>query len=216
MDAQEYDKAAFTFSLLELENFKDSSNMKKESYYRKAENLLENGDFDNAEKQFESLDQYSDSVERIKECHYLRGDDYLDRELYSSAISEYEKAEDYKDADQKKSIAEEKYEEEKEEIAHKDAMLKLSYAASQCFSHYTSLSSDGLSLTVDGQGEYDFVSWYDIKTICEELSLPDSLITEMESTNALMGRQTERYDEYEISWSYHPDNGIDAVFKVIK
>lgn len=28
-----------------------------------------------------------------------------------------------------------------------------------------------------------------------------------------MGRQTESYEYYDVSWSYHPDNGLDVIFK---
>ena len=49
--------------------------------------------------------------------------------------------------------------------------------------------------------------------IIKTLGLPDSLYDEMCETNALMGRQTESYEYYDVSWSYHPDNGLDVIFK---
>jgi hypothetical protein len=55
----------------------------------------------------------------------------------------------------------------------------------------------------------------DIQTIIKGLGLPDSLYNEMCYTNSLMGRQSETFDYYEVSWSYHPDNGLDAIFKFV-
>lgn len=52
-------------------------------------------------------------------------------------------------------------------------------------------------------------------TVCtlEELDGPDSVLSKMESTTAMMGRQSDDWDDFEVSWSYHPDNGLDATFE---
>ena len=89
-------------------------------------------------------------------------------------------------------------------------------AAEMCSSSGTQLSSDKTSITVDSTNKYDSQSLLDIATIIGYLQLPDTLIKEMCSTTALMGRQTKVYGDVEVSWSYHPDNGLDAYFRIIE
>ncbi len=36
------------------------------------------------------------------------------------------------------------------------------------------------------------------------------VVTQMDSTSSLMGRQTAAWDGLEASWTYHPDNGLDV------
>ncbi len=49
--------------------------------------------------------------------------------------------------------------------------------------------------------------------VLNELEGPDSVISKMESTTAMMGRQDDSWGDYEVAWSYHPDNGFDATFE---
>ncbi len=73
-----------------------------------------------------------------------------------------------------------------------------------------------MSISVDSEDQYDYLSLLDIITIVNSLGLPDSLTDEMSATNSLMGRQEEVFDNINVSWSYHPDNGLDAIFKIVK
>ena len=50
--------------------------------------------------------------------------------------------------------------------------------------------------------------------LIDKLGLPDSLFEDMTMTNALMGKQSEEYENYVVEWSYHPDNGLDVIFKI--
>lgn len=133
----------------------------------------------------------------------------MEKHNYSAAIEAFEKSNGYADAEEKISEIEDIQEEN--EILYK---LRRSY--DKCTYFRTVISSDGLSISVDSTDKYDSDGIKDIKTIINELDLPDSLIDAMESTNALMGRQKEIYGVYEVSWSYHPDNGLDAIFRIIK
>lgn len=81
-----------------------------------------------------------------------------------------------------------------------------------------SVSDDGLSMTVD-TNPLD-ISKYNsseaitfIKDVNAELGLPDSLYEKMVATRALDGRQTSDYDHVEVSWSYHPDNGLEVIYE---
>lgn len=116
---------------------------------------------------------------------------------------------DYKDSKDKLNVA-------KKSKKKQEALRKLRKAKNACESDGTSISSDVKSITVDSYGKYDFTSIADIMIVINILGLPDSLYDEMCATNALMGRQTESFENYEVCWSYHPDNGLDAIFKYIE
>lgn len=46
------------------------------------------------------------------------------------------------------------------------------------------------------------------------LGLPDSVTIKMSQTRALDGRQTETYEDITVSWTYHPDHGLDVLYEV--
>lgn len=51
-----------------------------------------------------------------------------------------------------------------------------------------------------------------IKYANEELGFP-GVYSLMLKTNALMGRQTEENDKYKVTWSYHPDDGLEVTYR---
>lgn len=185
-----------------LDGFKDSENKVLETHYKKAENLLESKGYMEAVEEFKAAGDYGDAVDRINEAKYIwAGDSDVDQ-----AIELYEELGDYKDSKDKLASAK-----KKKEVAN--ALERIEMAYKECDSSRTKLSSDKKSITVDSSSQYDYISEMDIIMIISKLELPDSLFDEMCATNALMGRQTEEYGYYEVSWSFHPDNGLDAIFK---
>ena len=209
-----YLKAASKFE--ELGDYKDSPERIKECYYKYGESLLEEDELEKAIDAFEIAGDYKDSLERIKECYYKYGELLLVEDDFEGAIDAFEKADDYMDADNMLEQAEDALEEKEKEEVIQDRIDALESAYGECEGDNTYLSSDGLSLTIDGEDEYDYDSLADILIVIESLDLPDSLWDEMLNTSALMGKQSAKYDDYEVSWSYHPDNGLDAIFKVLK
>lgn len=86
-------------------------------------------------------------------------------------------------------------------------------------SYYCVLSADKKSLSVDTNplnidDYYSSIATQAIKDINEALDLPDSLWTEMSKTRALDGRQSETFDVITVTWSYHPDNGLEVIYKL--
>ena len=81
-----------------------------------------------------------------------------------------------------------------------------------------SIAEDGLSLTVDTNplNVEDYNSsealTY-IEEVNEELGLPDSLYERMVSTRAMDGTQNSEYDNVDVSWTYHPDNGLKVIYE---
>lgn len=52
-----------------------------------------------------------------------------------------------------------------------------------------------------------------IQDINKALELPDSLETKMGQTRSIDGRQTEEYDNVTVSWTYHPDKGLEVLYE---
>lgn len=47
----------------------------------------------------------------------------------------------------------------------------------------------------------------------EELGFNGSLYSKMLETTALMGRQSEENNKYKVSWTYHPDDGLEVTYE---
>lgn len=52
-----------------------------------------------------------------------------------------------------------------------------------------------------------------IKYANEKLGFNGSLYSKMLETNALMGRQSEENGKYKVSWTYHPDDGLEVTYE---
>ncbi len=81
------------------------------------------------------------------------------------------------------------------------------------------IATDGTWMKLD-TNPYDLddynntTAWSKIKTVLNDLGFPSSVSEEMAETRALDGKQTASTDEYEVSWTYHPDSGLETMFKV--
>jgi hypothetical protein len=74
------------------------------------------------------------------------------------------------------------------------------------------VSDGGKSLIINGTGEESYgATIYDTVCVLTEVKVPSYIISNMETTNSLMGRQSDTFDGIDVSWSYHPDNGLDIV-----
>lgn len=179
------------------------------SQYTYAGRCIQEKKYDEAIKIYQELDGYKDSEEQIAVAYYEKGNALVAEEKYGQAAEFYRRAGSYSDAQQKLTAAE-------EDQAFQDLKQKLKHAFAECKSSDTSLSRDELSIMIDSKNQYDYEGAVDAITIMTKLGLPDSLLTEMTNTTALMGMQTRTYDNIEVSWSYHPDNGLDIIFRIQK
>lgn len=71
-----------------------------------------------------------------------------------------------------------------------------------------SLDDDGHSVVFDGADPAE-ESFEFLACLLGELDTSDAVVAQMDSTTALMGRQTAEDGDYAYAWSYHPDNGVD-------
>jgi hypothetical protein len=79
------------------------------------------------------------------------------------------------------------------------------------------VGDDGSSLELDMEGE-DYgsgeLSFTNIACALEELDIPDSVMSKMDSTRSLDGRVTEDWNGIEANWTYHPDDGLDVILEL--
>ncbi len=183
----------------------------KNRNYKIAGELYANEQYIEAAKKYSSLGNYKKSYELKNDSYYKAGKEYALAGQYDDAIACFEKTGDYLDSLEQIKAIEDKVE---KETIHKEAVDKLKDAYDACRYGKARLSYDGESITVDSDDEYDGEALLDIITITAYLDMPDSIIDDFSYTNALMGRQTKKYGNYEVSWSYHPKNGLDVTFVV--
>lgn len=76
------------------------------------------------------------------------------------------------------------------------------------------VSDNGSTLSVDMMGETDYsgANYMDVMCIISAVKTPDYIVSAIESTRALDGRQHDEFDGIEVSWSYHPDTGLDLLY----
>lgn len=81
------------------------------------------------------------------------------------------------------------------------------------------VEGDGSSMFIDGSGKDLFsgsASFSDIDCILDALGTPESVKNKMYGTRALDGRLDGSWGQYEASWTYHPDDGLDIIIEVVK
>lgn len=78
------------------------------------------------------------------------------------------------------------------------------------------LGDGGLTLTVNMRGEDEIggLEYLEASCIVDALNPPAAVTSHIEQTTSMDGRQSESWDQFSISWSYHPDRGLDYVLTV--
>lgn len=80
----------------------------------------------------------------------------------------------------------------------------------------SNLGDEGKTLSIDTMGEEDWsgASYEDLMCVLDnqKLGVPDYITQAVLNTRAIDGRQSDEFDGISMSWSYHPDNGMDITF----
>ncbi len=89
-----------------------------------------------------------------------------------------------------------------------------------CVSTWADVGSDGSYLSIDTNpfDEDDNGVAYPsavtaVKNINKALGLPDSLYNDMAETTWSMGKQSQTFDNVTVTWTYHPDKGLEVTYK---
>lgn len=77
------------------------------------------------------------------------------------------------------------------------------------------IGDDGHSLSLDSRGEDDYsgLALSDVSCVLDALNMPDSIRDQMDTTRALDGTQRDTWDNFSVSWNYHPDSGVNVNVK---
>lgn len=74
------------------------------------------------------------------------------------------------------------------------------------------LADDDHTLVVDMMGEDPGTGTIDdVLCVLDEFEAPQAVIAQMESTRALDGMQSTTWSTYKVTWTYHPDDGLDMI-----
>lgn len=84
--------------------------------------------------------------------------------------------------------------------------------------YFCSISSDGKAMTIDTNpfdidDEYDYGAWNQIEVVNAKLGF-NGVNERMKKTRALDGMQSETVGKYTVSWTYHPNDGLEAVYTI--
>lgn len=71
----------------------------------------------------------------------------------------------------------------------------------------------GESVELQRVTKYDGPGYDQLTCFLQGLDAPAAIEAEIGQTRALDGRQTDEWDGYSISWSYHPDDGASILVK---
>lgn len=88
-----------------------------------------------------------------------------------------------------------------------------------CSDSFASVASDGSYLSVDTNpldldDHTDYEAYDAIEKINEALELPESVLNKMNQTRSLDGIQTYSNTELEVSWTYHPNKGLEVNYSL--
>ncbi len=97
-------------------------------------------------------------------------------------------------------------------------LLESAYTVCAESSDGITLKDDGTTLIFDHKGEEDSsgASIDDIVCVLMLLDIPSSIVSHMDQTTSLDGRQVEEWNNFQIQWSYHPNRGMDGIVTVVQ
>jgi hypothetical protein len=77
-----------------------------------------------------------------------------------------------------------------------------------------SVSDNGTTISVDtmGQEEYSGASYESLVCVINAVGTPSYVNDNIMNVRAIDGRQSDEFNGIVVSYSYHPDNGMDIVF----
>lgn len=81
-------------------------------------------------------------------------------------------------------------------------------------SAYATIGDDGASLELQTFGdEAAGMDFGELTCITESLDVSDAVMSRIETTRALDGRQEASWGDFTASWTYHPDNGLNMLIE---
>lgn len=83
---------------------------------------------------------------------------------------------------------------------------------------YCTMGSDGSYMRIDTnpydiEDDLDMNAWYAIQDVNSELGFSDVINEKMGETRSVDGVQTMENDKVKVSWTYHPDDGLEVIYE---
>ena len=70
-----------------------------------------------------------------------------------------------------------------------------------------------LTLTTAGESGVSYTDIEDVACVLTELEVPSYVVSHIDSTRALDGQQTDKWDGISARWTYHPEDGLHLVLR---
>lgn len=88
-----------------------------------------------------------------------------------------------------------------------------------CTSTFASVASDGSYLSIDTNPTdkddyFDYEAYAAIMAINEAIGFPESVLNRMNQTRSMDGIQSYSNDEVEVTWTYHPNKGMEVNYSL--
>lgn len=82
-------------------------------------------------------------------------------------------------------------------------------------SPHVSLGDEGTSMVISRvlAEEDPGATWNQLSCVFVKVDIPDAVVSHIEGTRALDGRQQASWDGFEASWTYHPDDGLNLILR---
>ena len=102
-------------------------------------------------------------------------------------------------------------------VATGDSETLLEAAKEECAADTADvrIGDDGASMTISGVAaeEAEGASIIELLCIFDHVQVPDAVISHMDSTRALDGRQEAAWGDFTASWTYHPNSGLNVIIQ---
>lgn len=106
-------------------------------------------------------------------------------------------------------------------ITNKGVNLKKVYSKvleeNSAYSKFINIASDNSYIEIDtnpndSDDYYSAEAWELVKKMNQELGFPESLDNKMAHTRSMDGKQSDKVNDIEVTWTYHPDNGLEIQY----
>lgn len=81
---------------------------------------------------------------------------------------------------------------------------------------YVYILSDGSGLRVDGSDYWSKATTYTVSELNKQFGFKEVVLAKMDITRALDGTQSCENDDFKVTWTYHPDNGLNVIYEKIE
>ncbi len=179
--------------------------------YQRAQELYNANEYAQALELFEELGDYKDSKNMAIDCKYNEGIILIQSGDYTGAEPLFSELGDYKDCEMYLDMV--KWERAIDELLDPSAS-------------WVKIGGDKSYIQIDtnpddtDSDDFGLLEWADLSAANDKLhelstalGFSEALVEKMNKTTALQGVQSETAGRFSVSWTYHPDKGLEATYE---